>query len=282
MNINAIFNEKNLKKRIQKVKEITFKQYKAIDVSLLTVLLFIFEALATYASTHWFSLQALALSVTPLMLSLIMIRWGWPAVISAVAAGVAYCVAGGGTATQYVIYCVGNAFALLSLLVIKAFGKDEIRKNKFKLTVYTVSTYLFICIGRWLVSLAFEPTIKTLLVFITTDIISLVIALVGVFALRNNDGMLEDQKTYLLRLDRERKEEQNAQMNPAPYLSDYDEDDDFDDGYIDGEENDGFYEDGTDGREYAPELDCGTGYDETTDPDGEESEPRDGQNEKNI
>lgn len=234
MNINAVFSKKSNKKRNGKVKQITFKQYKAIDISLLTALLFIFEALSTYATIHWFSLQALALSVTPLILAIVMLRWGWPAVISALLGGVAYCIAGGANLQQYAIYCIGNTAALLSLLVIKAFGKDEIRKSKLKLIIYAISTYLFICIGRWLVSLVFEPTIKTLLAFITTDVISLVISLVGLLSLRNNDGMLEDQKAYLLRLDRELREEQNATA-PTPYTPDYDESeyDDLDD-IIDG------------------------------------------------
>lgn len=305
MNINAVFSKKTNKKRNGKVKQITFKQYKAIDISLLTALLFIFEALSTYATIHWFSLQALALSVTPLILAIVMLRWGWPAVISALLGGVAYCIAGGANLRQYAIYCIGNTAALLSLLVIKAFGKDEIRKSKWKLIIYAVSTYLFICIGRWLVSLVFEPTIKTLLAFITTDVISLVISLVGLLSLRNNDGMLEDQKAYLLRLDRERREEQNATA-PTPYTPDYDESeyDDLDD-IIDGipedddldgiidttggipEENDCI--DGiTDTPDSTPEgksLDdtCDTdGIDTKSDSETEASPDRDGQNEKNI
>jgi hypothetical protein len=99
-------------------------------------------------------------------------------------------------------------------------------------------------VGRWLVSLIFAPTIETLLGFITTDIISLVVLIVGVIALRKSDGILEDQKSYLLRLDRERREaeERNATMASALYCErtdddypdedyldeDYPEDDDLD------------------------------------------------------
>lgn len=46
-----------------------------------------------------------------------------------------------------------------------------------------------------------------LVVYLTTDIISLLFAEVIVVLLRKVDGMIEDQKSYLLRLEEERKEE---------------------------------------------------------------------------
>lgn len=208
-------------------KQITFRQYKAIDIALLSVLLMIFEALATYATIHWFSLQAVAISVVPLMMMLMMMRWGWFAAIGALVGGVAYCLAGGASAEQYLIYCVGNLFGVLSVLIINKLGNENVRTDWIKLSVVTVSTYLFMNIGRWLVSLIFAPTFKTILVFITTDIISLVVAIVGVMSLRKSDGMLEDQKSYLLRLDREAREEAERKANAPVYGYD-DRDDEYD------------------------------------------------------
>ena len=46
---------------------------------------------------------------------------------------------------------------------------------------------------------------------LTTDIISLLFAFVIMFILRGVDGMIEDQKAYLFRLERQRKEEAKAQ-----------------------------------------------------------------------
>ena len=213
------------------MKQITFKQYKAIDISILSVLLLVFEALGIYASTNWFSHYGMAfvplISLTPLVMIVMMMRWSEFAFIPALVGGISYCFACGGKPEQYLIYSVGNLFGLLALLIIKRIGKEAVRKSISNLILIAISTYLFITIGRWLVSLIFDLAIGTLLTFITTDIMSLVVAAVGVIALRNSEGILEDQKAYLLRLDREKREmeEARAAMASAPYC----EDDDFGD-----------------------------------------------------
>lgn len=223
------------------MKQITFKQYKAIDISILSVLLLVFEALSIYASGKWFSHSGIALvpliSLTPLVVMIMMMRWSEFAFITALVGGLSYCVACGGKPEQYVIYCVGNLFALFSLLIIKKVGKETVRNNTLYLVLISISTYLFITIGRWLVSLIFEPTFKTIMAFITTDIISLVVLIVGVISLRKSDGILEDQKAYLLRLDREKRqlEEDRFAMASAAYRPNEDEDDEDDFEYPDEE-----------------------------------------------
>ena len=212
-------------------KEITFKQYKAIDISILSVLLLLFEALSVYASSKWFNLAGLTLiSLTPLVMVVMMMRWSEFAVIAAVVGGVSYCFACGGKPEQYLIYCVGNLFGVLSIFIIKKLGKEAIREKQMRLALISISTYLFINVGRWLVSLIFAPALETLITFVTTDAISLVVAIVGTIALRNSDGILEDQKAYLLRLDRERREEEEKRAKMSSGIYNWrDEDEDLDD-----------------------------------------------------
>ena len=212
-------------------KEITFKQYKAIDISILSVLLLLFEALSVYASSKWFNLAGLSLiSLTPLVMVVMMMRWSEFAAIAAVVGGVSYCFACGGKPEQYLIYCVGNLFGVLSVFIIKKLGKEEIRAKQMRLALISISTYLFINVGRWLVSLIFAPAIETLLTFVSTDAISLVVAIVGTITLRNSDGILEDQKAYLLRLDRERREEEEKRAKMSSGIYNWrDEDEDLDD-----------------------------------------------------
>ena len=212
-------------------KEITFKQYKEIDISILSVLLLLFEALSVYASSKWFNLAGLTLiSLTPLVMVVMMMRWSEFAVIAALVGGVSYCFACGGKPEQYLIYCVGNLFGVLSIFIIKKLGKEAIREKQLRLALISISTYLFINVGRWLVSLIFAPAIETLITFVTTDAISLVVAIVGTIALRNSDGILEDQKAYLLRLDRERREEEEKRAKMSSGIYNWrDEDEDLDD-----------------------------------------------------
>ena len=110
------------------------------------------------------------------------------------------------------------------------------------LIITSASTYLFMTVGRWLVSLVFVFKLETILGFMTTDIVSLVVLIVGMIALRKSDGMIEDQKAYLLRLDRERREEEERKIKAATSIycgnDEYDDEysDEFDDEYS-GEED---------------------------------------------
>ena len=157
------------------------------------------------------------ISLTPLVMLVMMMRWSEFAFVGAIVGGLSYCFACEGEPAQYLAYCLGNLLGLLTLLIIRKIGKEEIRKKPVHLVLIAVSTYLFISVGRWLVSLIFEPTFATLPTFITVDIISLVVAIVGLISLRKSDGVIEDQKEYLLRLDRERRQEDEYRSRMASH-----------------------------------------------------------------
>lgn len=125
-----------------------------------------------------------------------------------------YCIASGASANQFVIYCVGGLFFIASLPLLMAFGKEKTRTDLFKRTFFTIVTYVSVAIGRWLVSLFYHISIDSFIGFLIIDVISLLFAIIILSLLKNTDGMIEDQKSYLFRLERERKEEaENANDN---------------------------------------------------------------------
>lgn len=191
-------------------QQLTFKEYRNLDLIIFVVLTIVFEAIATYASGKWFALQAINISVSLLLICIVMMRWGGYAAIHAVVGGLVYCFAAGGTPEQYVIYGIGNLFALVSLVLIKIWSKEKIRNSIVRLILFVIVAYLGMAAGRCIMSLFFGGGTGTLLVYITTDIISLLFAVIVLILLRKSDGMIEDQKAYLLRLDKERKEETDA------------------------------------------------------------------------
>ncbi|MGN0506261.1 MAG: hypothetical protein ACI4FZ_06850 [Lachnospiraceae bacterium] len=195
------------------MNQITFKQYRTIDLTILVALTILFEAIATAASTKWFVLQPVALSIGLALICIAMMRWGIQAALLAVADGMAFCFISGATTEQYVIYCFGNLFALLAMLIIRLFGKEQIRRSVPKLLLFGFIGYLGMALGRWLVSLFFGGDLTALLVYVTTDVMSLVFAEIVLLLFRKTDGLLEDQKAYLLRLDKEKKEEAES---PVP------------------------------------------------------------------
>lgn len=192
------------------MKQMTFKDYRNTDLFIWTVLVVLFETITTIATTKWFDQQAVALSITLALTCAVMMRWNWYAVIMAMAGGLVFCIASGATIEQYLIYCIGNIFSLAGMFIIKVFGKEEIHKSLFKIFVFTATSYVGMSVGRWIVSLLFGGDLKALVAYLTTDIISLLFAVVLSHILRKCDGMFEDQKHYLLRLERERKENEGC------------------------------------------------------------------------
>ena len=96
------------------MNQITFQQYRSIDLTIFTIVLTVFEAITTIATTTWFAAQPVAISISLAIICVVMMRWGWRAVFPAVAGGAVFCIASGATIEQYLIYCIGNVFALLA------------------------------------------------------------------------------------------------------------------------------------------------------------------------
>jgi len=188
------------------MQNLTFKQYRNIDLGIMSILLIISEAVTTLATNKWFAAQPVAISSTLLFICIFMMRWNGFAAIAATLGGAVFCIASGATLEQFVIYAGGNLLSLLALFWFKVYKKDEVRLGSFKLTFFTVSVYLLMQLGRWLISLAFGGGLWNIVGYITSDVISLLFAVIILFLLRGVDGMIEDQKAYLFRLERERKE----------------------------------------------------------------------------
>ena len=190
---------------------ITFKQYRNIDLLILSILLVISEGVTTLATTKWFVGVPFAISTTLLFLCITMMRWGAFAALPALVGGAIFSLASGGEIKHYIIYGLGNLFCLLSLILLKALGKDRVRGRASLLILYAAITYLSVAIGRFAVSLIYEINFGNLLYYITTDVITLVFTSVVLVLLRKVDGMIEDQRSYLIR----KAEESAAEAAPT-------------------------------------------------------------------
>lgn len=191
------------------MKERTLEQYRAIDLAIMAVLLVAFETITATAATKWFSSQVYMLSPTITIICIVMMRWGGYAAIHAVAGGAAFCVASGASMQQFIIYCIGNCAALAAMLLFKTHGKEQVRSKTFLTLVFIVATYFGAQLGRWFVGLLFGGAVDSLIVFLTTDSLSLLFAIVLVLIAKRTDGLFEDQKAYLIRTADERRREQN-------------------------------------------------------------------------
>ena len=195
-----------------KSKQSTYIRYKITDLVLFTALFTISEAIVTSASKTWFPAQPYAFSLSVLFLSLILMRWGLAAVFPAIAGAIAFCLASGAGFTQYIVYTAGNIFAVTASFFLKTVGKEKVRKDALRSGIFVILVFLLQQAGRWIAALAFGEAPGVIITFLTTDSLSALFALIAVTALRHVDGLYEDQKSYLFRLERERKEESNNRL----------------------------------------------------------------------
>lgn len=180
--------------------------YKIIDLTIFSALTCILEAvnvLMIRSSTEMFTL-----SVLLPMTVIVMMRWREWAVLPAVLGGIVYCIAAGANASQYLIYGVGNTFILFNLFWLKFKSRSEIKSVLKYSLLFTASGYLFINLGRSLLSLFFAENFWSLLTgFLAVDALNAAIALIIIGVARRQNGILECQNDYLLRIAEEKRKE---------------------------------------------------------------------------
>ena len=190
------------------MKNLTFNQYRAIDLTIMSIMTVVFEAVTAFAATKWFPGELYAVSPTIALTCIVMMRWGGFGAINAVLGGFTFCVASGASEKQILIYAVGNCFSLLALFLFKAMGKAKIKDKFYFTALFVLAAYVGAQIGRWLVGLVFGGQLDSIVMFLATDCLSLLFSEVIVLISRRVDGLFEDQKSYLIRLDKARKKKE--------------------------------------------------------------------------
>ena len=193
-------------------KQLSFQQYRAIDLTILAAILALCQYMTHMASTIWFAEQLYVVSPVAAMTALVMMRWNGWAAIHAVVGGVLYAILAGGDAQQIVIYGAGNLLGLAAMVMFRYPGKERIRADGLMAIFFGLLTQILMQLGRAAVALVFGYPAAALLGFITTDVLSGLFTLVIIWIVRRIEGLFEDQKNYLLRIQREQKVERGEQF----------------------------------------------------------------------
>ena len=193
--------------------QITFRQYRAMDLLMFTALLCVCEMLITLGATRWFPQEPYTLSLTPAVTAIVMVRWGGFAAIPAFFGALVFCLISGATLPQYVIYCVGNLAALALTQFLYRLGWKRLHDQVLLAMLYGLLTALLMQLGRVILALVMGNPLATCMGFFTTDTLSTLFAVLIVWITRRLDGMLEDQKHYLRRIAEEKEKERLAREN---------------------------------------------------------------------
>ena len=199
-------------------RQITFRQYRAMDIGMFTALLCVCEALITLGATRWFPAEPWTLSLTPAVTAIVMVRWGWFAAIPAAAGTLVFCVASGASPLQYLIYVLGSMTPLVWCLWLKKDGWKRLKEQVLLVLFYGASAAVLMQLGRGALALLTGHAPAACLAFVTTDALSTLFAALLTWITRRLDGMLEEQKHYLRRVAEEQeKERQRAAAANGPW-----------------------------------------------------------------
>ncbi len=185
----------------------SFKQYRLIDLLLFLGMYALCEFLVIKAATVWFD-EPYSISIMLPLLLIVMMRWSEYAVIHAVLYAVLFVLYQKGSASQYLIYIIGNLGFMLTLFYVKKIGKERIRNSFMGSVAYLAVGFLLMELFRGLASMVFTRSdVRILLQFIMSDMLSLVFGILVIIVIRKQDGLFEDQKHYLLRLDSQKEKD---------------------------------------------------------------------------
>ena len=184
-------------------KQRSLGQYRAIDLFCFALMLAVFEPVVHLAATKLFPAEPYSVSVVAALTAIVMMRWGPWAAIHAAFGGALVCFLNGARGDQYLIYGLGNLLSLGALLLLKAWGKEETRKDVLQSIGFGLMTALLMQLGRGLVALVLGSDWRVCLGFFTTGVITDLFTVVVVWIARRLDGIFEDQIHYLLRIQKE-------------------------------------------------------------------------------
>ena len=184
-------------------QQLTFRQYRTMDVFFFTLLLCVCESLIVLAGTRWFPGEAYTLSLTSAVTAIVLVRWGIFAAVPALAGGLVLSLVSGAGVAQMVIYCLGNMTALVLIPLIRCIGWKRLRADVLLTLLHGFTTALMMQLGRAAIALALGYAPAICLGFITTDVLSTLFAMLLPWICRRLNGMLEYQPHYLKRIQEE-------------------------------------------------------------------------------
>lgn len=190
--------------------QITIRQYRAMDLLMLTALACIGEVLITLGATIWFPGEPYVLSVVPAVVAIVMVRWGCFAAVPALIGEIVFCLVSRASLPQFIIYCVGSLLPLVLTQVLCRIGWKRLHENVLFTLVYGLATALLMQLGRGLVALVMGNSVAVCLQFVTTDALTTVFTALVVWITSRLDGVLEDQRHYLRRVAEEAEQERQA------------------------------------------------------------------------
>lgn len=191
---------------------ISLKQYRLTDLFIFAAILLIYDLIMFYAPQLFTGGAIYSFCLTVPITLLVMIRWGWQSVFFAVGDGIVLNLLNNPTSWQgYISYAVGNALMMLLLIAVKFIGKDKIVGKWYTTVLFVIVGWVLANFGVTCIQAMFGYNFGEVAAanfgFGVDGVLALAMGLVILLVLRRLDGMLEDQKKYLIRVNGEQQRE---------------------------------------------------------------------------
>ena len=183
-------------------ERMTADRYRVIDLFLFMCILAVFEFLIAKAAVSWFPDEAWTVTAVCGITAIVMVRWGPWCLIHAALGGVVTAAVSGGNTNQILTYAIGNMAAIAVMPLVRKWGWKRLKSETGPCFLFSALTVLAMQAGRAAVSLILGGKPDGIWLFVTTDALTYVFTILIVWVASRQDGMLEDQKHYLKRLNR--------------------------------------------------------------------------------
>lgn len=193
-------------------RQLTLAEYRNIDLALFALMFAVFEfIIVRVANISFFRAQLFTASLAGAITSIVYMRWGWWGGLHAALSGALYCFycALSGqqevVAQTYLIYILGNLFSLAAVPVLKKLGHQRVREGQWSAMLFPLAVILLMQVGRMAVAMVLGTPPGAAFGYVSADALSIVFTLVIVWIAKRLDGVYEEQRHYLLRLQEDRE-----------------------------------------------------------------------------
>ena len=188
------------------------RQYQLTDLTIFALILIGYDLIAFLLAPKVFGASATFIFTLTVPITLmVMMRWGWQSALFAVGDGLLLSALSAPLSWQsYLSLAVGNAAIALLLIPLKFIDKQKIAGKWYFSALFVVSAWILqvfgvtvmqaICGDNFVYALAYNAGLNGM------GALALAAGIIVIIIMRRFDGIFEDQKHYLKRLDDERKE----------------------------------------------------------------------------
>ncbi len=186
-------------------------KYRAIDLTIFAVIVSVLQIITLIIRTKFDLLfaafPAFALSVTILLLLIVMVRWGYWAIIHSILSGLVYAymatkLSGANFDMEIfkvnaLVYGLGNSFIIADVLLLKFIGAKRLSNGGWWLILYATVGFALVGLGRALVGTFFNVAFSHgITQFITCESLNYILAIIILFITNKQENMLIDQREY--------------------------------------------------------------------------------------